>query len=326
MTLPIYNSGLRAPDGCEIRHFTGLFPSEAKSSGQTSGFPLPYDLATAFDFRIRCPMKNRLWLALPLVAFTGCSPVGADLNNTPTPGISLTKSQKSAIGKKIWQNECGGTIDGLTTWNDGEEFPSFGIGHFIWYPKGFHGRFNEAWPQFVRFAESQGSKIPTVGLVADCPWQTKGQFKREFRGAGMSQLRNWLSQNVTVQTDFIIARSKAALPKILAAAPASERARIKSNYHKVATTPQGVYALIDYVNFKGEGIKTSERYNDRGWGLLQVLGEMKTVPSGPGAAKEFGEAAKRALSRRIANSPPGRGEKRWERGWHNRCNSYGRPL
>jgi hypothetical protein len=45
---------------------------------------------------------------------------------------NLSESQKMAIGKKIWQNECGGTVDGLTTWNVGEEFPSLGIGHFIW--------------------------------------------------------------------------------------------------------------------------------------------------------------------------------------------------
>ena len=80
------------------------------------------------------------------------------------------------------------------------------------------------------------------------------------------------------------------------------------------------------MNFKGDGTPVSERYNGRGWGLLQVLGEMKEVPSGAAAATEFAAAAKRVLSRRIANSPPERGEKRWEEGWHNRCGTYGRPL
>ena len=108
--------------------------------------------------------------------------------------------------------------------------------------------------------------------------------------------------------------------------PAGERARIEANYRKVSTTPQGTDALVDYVNFKGDGTMVSERYNGRGWGLLQVLGEMKEVPSGAPAAAEFAAAAKRVLSRRIANSPPARGEKRWEQGWHNRCSTYGRPL
>ena len=142
----------------------------------------------------------------------------------------------------------------------------------------------------------------------------------------MSALRNWLAGNVGLQTDFIIARSRAALPKILAAAPGSEKARIEANYQKVSTTSQGTYALIDYVNFKGDGTQVSERYNGRGWGLLQVLGEMKEVESGAPAATEFAAAAKRVLSRRISSSPPERGEKRWEEGWHNRCGTYARPF
>ena len=116
------------------------------------------------------------------------------------------------------------------------------------------------------------------------------------------------------------------VPKILAAAPSSEKARIEANYRKVGTTPQGTYALIDYVNFKGDGTVPTEKYKGQGWGLLQVLGAMKDVPVGASAAAEFAASAKRMLSRRITNSPPERGEKRWEEGWHNRCATYSRPL
>ena len=238
----------------------------------------------------------------------------------------LAAAQKVSIGHKIWQNECAGSVTGLTTWNAGEEFPSLGIGHFIWYPVGFKGRFNETWPKFVAFAKKQGVSLPDVALAAHSPWNSREEFQRDFKGPRLSGLRKWLAINITVQTDFIIARSRAALPKILDAAPASERARIKVNYHKVGASPQGTYALIDYVNFKGEGTLVSERYNGRGWGLLQVLGEMHDVPSGPPAAVEFAAAAKRVLSRRIANSPRARGEKRWEEGWHNRCSTYAHPL
>lgn len=238
----------------------------------------------------------------------------------------LSAAQKNAIGRKIWQNECGGSVAGLTTWNAGEEFPSLGIGHFIWYPKGFNGRFNETWPQFVAFAKQRGAKLPGVALERHSPWNTKAEFQKDFNGPRLTSLRQWLSSNVEVQTDFIIARSRAALPKILAAAPPSERAKIEANYHKVAASPQGTYALIDYVNFKGEGIVATERYKGQGWGLMQVLGNMRDVPAGPAAAAEFAASAKRMLSRRIANSPPERGEKRWEQGWHNRCDTYARPL
>ena len=135
-----------------------------------------------------------------------------------------------------------------------------------------------------------------------------------------------LAANITVQTDYIISRSRGALPKILAAAPASERAKIEANYRKVATTSQGTYALIDYVNFKGDGTQTSERYNGYGWGLMQVLGGMKEVPAGPAAASEFAASAKRVLSRRVSNAPAARNEGKWLPGWHNRCDTYARPL
>ncbi len=238
----------------------------------------------------------------------------------------LTAAQKAKIGQKIWQNECAGSVSGLTTWNGGEEFPSFGIGHFIWYPAGFKGRFEESWPSFVVFAKKSGAKIPAVALERYSPWNTKAEFQKDFKGARLSSLRTWLAGSVGLQTDFIISRSRAALPKILAAAPASEKDRIAANYQKVAASAQGTYALIDYVNFKGEGTQMSERYNGYGWGLMQVLGGMKEVPAGAPAAVEFSASAKRTLSRRIANSPAARGEKRWEEGWHNRCSSYARPL
>ncbi len=241
-------------------------------------------------------------------------------------GSGLSGAQKAAIGRKIWQNECAGSVSGLTTWNAGEEFPSMGIGHFIWYPAGFKGRFDESWPEFAAFARKQGASVPAVGLEAHSPWQSKAEFQADFKGPRLAALRTFLAGNVGLQTDFIIARSRAALPKILAAAPGSERGRIEANYGKVATTAQGTYALIDYVNFKGEGTLTTERYNGRGWGLLQVLGEMKDSPSGAPAASEFAAAAKRVLSRRISNAPAARGEKRWEEGWHNRCSTYARPL
>ena len=266
---------------------------------------------------------RRLSLLFALLA-AACGPASPpEVSANPS---TLTAAQKQAIGRKIWQNECAGTVDGLTTWNAGEEFPSLGIGHFIWYPAGFNGRFNETWPQFVDFASRQGIQVPAVGRRADCPWNTKAEFQAAFRSPEMNELRQWLATHVDIQTDFIVARSRAALPKILAAAPAADRARIQANYDKVAATPHGTYALVDYVNFKGDGTQASERYNGQGWGLLQVLAGMREVPAGQAAASEFAASAKRALDRRITNSPQARGESRWREGWHNRCNTYARPL
>ncbi len=270
--------------------------------------------------------RSLLPLAAALLA-TACAPAGPpERGNAAATSLRLSDAQKAAIGQKIWQNESGGRVTGLTAWNAGEEFPSLGIGHFIWYPAGFNGPFEESWPRFIQFAVQRGANPPAVARERHSPWTSRAEFQRDFDGPRLKSLRQWLAASVGPQTDFIILRSRAALPKILAAAPAGQRARIEANYHKVASTPQGTYALIDYVNFKGEGTNPKERYRGEGWGLLQVLAGMKDVPTGPAAAKEFGESAKRTLSRRIANSPPDRGERRWEVGWHNRCNTYGRPL
>ena len=264
---------------------------------------------------------------LASLVLAACGPVSLPSQAAAKPAASyLTGAQKAAIGRKIWQNESGGSVDGLTAWNAGEEFPSLGIGHFIWYPAGFNGRFEESWPQFVAFARQQGARPPAIALERNAPWASRAAFQAEFRGPRLTALRQWLANTVPLQTDFIIARSRAALPKILAAAPGSDRGRLQANYNKVASTPNGTYALIDYVNFKGDGTQASETYKGKGWGLLQVLGSMKEVPAGQPAAAEFAASAKRLLDRRIANAPPARGEARWREGWHNRCNTYARPL
>jgi hypothetical protein len=238
----------------------------------------------------------------------------------------LSAAQKSTIGKKIWHNESGGTVNGLTAWNDGEKFPSFGIGHFIWYPSNYTGPFTESWPQFIAFAKKQGANPPPTAMLADCPWNSKKQFTAEFNGSRLIQIRKWLAANVNLQTEFIIAKSKATLPKIINAAPANDRGRIEENYKKVASTTNGTYALIDYINFKGDGLNSKELYNGKGWGLLQVLGGMKESVAGQSAAAEFSASAKRALDRRIKNSPPARGENRWREGWMNRCATYAKSL
>ena len=258
----------------------------------------------------------------------GSPPVLQEPHQSHLPGIiALNRTQQRAVGMKIWQNESGGKVDGLTHWNEGEEFPSLGIGHFIWYPRGFDGRWTETWPEFIRFARIRGVRgIPPTALLPACPWANRQAFQRDFNAAALSGLRSWLAANVDLQTEFIMAKSRAALPRIMAAAPAIHRTRIRANYDRVSTTPNGTYALIDYVNFKGDGTNPRERYKDQGWGLMWVLMDMQDGPAGQAAAREFSAAAKRRLDLRVRNSPPARGERRWTVGWHNRCDTYAQEL
>jgi hypothetical protein len=83
----------------------------------------------------------------------------------------------------------------------------------------------------------------------------------------------------------------------------------------------GRYALVDYVNFKGEGSRPEERYAGQGWGLAQVLAEMR---GGLPANVDFAGAAARVLERRVQNAPNERREQRWLPGWMRRVDSYRR--
>jgi hypothetical protein len=138
----------------------------------------------------------------------------------------------------------------------------------------------------------------------------------------MKQLRQFLADTVDLQTQFLIDRLQNALPKMLDEAAPAKRGQVQEQFQRVAASANGCYALIDYVNFKGEGVLHTERYNGEGWGLLQVLEEMRAGPSDP--TREFSRAASVVLKRRVANSPPTRNESRWLPGWINRVNSYSR--
>jgi hypothetical protein len=243
------------------------------------------------------------------------------------PAISLTHSEALEIGKKIWQNECNGTVAGLTSWNEGENFASLGIGHFIWYPKGQRGPFEESFPKLVSFIAKRGAKLPGLVLGAGehpCPWNSRAEFLRAQQTPEMKQLRQFLADTVDLQTEFLISRLQNALPKMLAEAAPSDRANIQRQFERLASTPQGCYALVDYVNFKGEGVLHTERYQGQGWGLLQVLENMHDTSAGKAAADEFARSAKATLIRRVQNAPPERHESRWLSGWLQRVNSYTR--
>jgi hypothetical protein len=242
----------------------------------------------------------------------------------PLHAITLSHADILRIGKKVWQNECNGTIAGLTSWNEGEDFASLGIGHFIWYPKERRGPFEESFPKLVSFISKRGAKLPTLLLGAGekpCPWNSRTEFLRAQHSTEMNQLRRFLADTIDLQAEFLMARLESALPKMLAEAAPSDRANVQEQFERLTKTPQGCYALIDYVNFKGEGVLHTERYQGQGWGLLQVLEAMRGT-SDAGAVDEFARAARTVLTRRVQNSPAERHESRWLSGWIRRVNSY----
>jgi hypothetical protein len=238
--------------------------------------------------------------------------------------LNISHADALRIGKKIWQNECNGTISGLTSWNAGENFASLGIGHFIWYPKDARGPFEESFPKMVSFVSSHGAKLPQFLLAPRelvCPWNSRTEFLHAQQTPQMKQLRQFLADTVDFQAEFLAQRLQEALAKMLAAAEPEMRDHVRERFNHLAESSTGCYALMDYVNFKGEGTNETERYRGQGWGLLQALEGM----SGNGnPAHDFAASAKNVLARRVQNSPPERHESRWLSGWQQRINSYTR--
>ncbi len=247
------------------------------------------------------------------------------LSACDTKCISVSQEELEKIGQLIFINEGAGKVDNLTTWNKGEEFASLGIGHFIWYPKDKEYRFYEIFPAVYEFIKSQGVEPPDwmeEMPVFDLPWDSREDFYSDFQTPEMVSLRQFLLKSIPQQSLFMAGRLEKSLPKILEAAPEESHEHIQQQFYRVANSPMGMYVLIDYVNFKGEGTLESERYNGQGWGLLQVLEGMRGTQEGLPALKEFAAGANRVLLRRVGNSPPQRGEKRWIPGWRNRIKTY----
>jgi len=138
----------------------------------------------------------------------------------------------------------------------------------------------------------------------------------------MIKFRRFLIKTMPFQADFIQKRLKSALPLMLTAVQERQRSHIRQQFDRVATAPMGMYALMDYVNFKGEGVNPKERYSGQGWGLLQVLAEMHGELPGIAATTEFARSAEMLLTRRVDLSPPERHESRWLAGWRKRIQTY----
>jgi len=244
--------------------------------------------------------------------------------------IKLTDKQANFIAQKVWQNEGAGLDKYLVHWNDGEDFASVGIGHFIWFSKGHTERFREVFPMVLASMEKKGVVMPSwLNSKTPLPWDTKEAFykAKKAKSKKHTELFAFLKATMPEQAAFMTQRLSTALPQMLETIedPAKQEL-IKKRFYEVmynkdgSLNERGLYVLLDYTNFKGEGTLKSERYNGQGWGLLQVLEHMN--PKETNKQKAFAESAKAMLSRRIKNSPPARGEERWRKGWNVRLETY----
>jgi hypothetical protein len=224
--------------------------------------------------------------------------------------------ETSRIGKLIYQNECGGQEKFLIHWNIGEEFMSLGIGHFIWYPVGVEKKFTETFPLLLRHFITREVALPEwLDPEVPAPWADLAAFRTAVDSDKYKQLLILMKRTFAYQVEFMSKRFADSVPVIV------KDKTIAAKAAAIATCPDGMYLLIDYLNFKGAGTAESEQYAGQGWGLMQVLASMEITDKPKDA---FAAAAEMVLKRRIANSPSERGEERWLPGWLNRIATYRR--
>ena len=238
------------------------------------------------------------------------------------PELKLTREQLLSVANKIFQNETGGSVSNLVDWNDGENFPSLGIGHFTWFKaSGGRSGFGDSLPDMIAYYKQKGIELPK--LLAESrysPWKSKSELmaKKANGDKDIQELIAFFDNTREIQVMFIYDRLKDSLSKMIEAS--SNKENLKNQFERMVNTPNGLYALIDYVNFKGEGLKGVSAYNNIAWGLRQVLENMKGTAVGQSALVEFSNSAKYVLEKRVQNAP--RNERRWLQGWYNRVDTY----
>ncbi len=244
------------------------------------------------------------------------------------------------IASRIYRNETGGELRQLTYWGEGEDFPSLGIGHFIWFPAGVDAPFDESFPPLLEYLQKNGGVCarPPAWLAAmnpvDAPWHSKQQFDDALDSQQMLELRAWLASTADAQAQYIAASfvHRWNALKLPAEKPASEELPngnkdvLTALLEQLVGTRQGMFAVIDYYNFKGLGTNTRERYNGEGWGLVQVLRDtvrrQASANAAPRALEDFVQSAASRLTQRVENAPPERKEAKWLPGWLHRVNAY----
>lgn len=238
-------------------------------------------------------------------------------------------SELYAIGDKIFKNETGGRIDQLSHWNLREDFASMGIGHFTWYPANRAQRFGNTFPGLLDYLKQNGVQLPAWVQRArfeGAPWRTREELMAAKRTPQVQQFSQLLYDTRHLQAKYIMDRAMRAMPKLVKTTPPHLRGLVANNLNAVANSRGGRYVLVDYTNFKGEGLRRNGGYKGQNWGLLQVLEEMKPSKPGSQALNEFADASMRVLERRVRNSDPRRNERKWLPGWRSRTNTYRNPI
>lgn len=242
---------------------------------------------------------------------------------TTVAAYSLQSDDINKIGMLIWHNEASQKRDLLVFWNSHEPFPSLGIGHCIWYPQGVTPVYTQLFSALCNYLQEHGVTLPLwleEAKNTGAPWRSREEFLQDTERT--EELRDLLESTIPLQTQFMIERLEQQWPDILQAAPIEKQEQLNSYYILMRNSPLGTYALVDYLNFKGNGLNSLEESNGQRWGLLQVLLDMPSNLTQENITKAFTVSAAKILITLIQNSAPSYRRVRYLHGWMRRISSY----
>ena len=268
-----------------------------------------------------------LYLSVVFISALLFTTQGFASQNSAPSSLDLSKLSQfdlDWIADRIYKNETNRQTKYLTHWNEGEEFPSFGIGHFIWLPDNAPVTFQQTFPQMVRFVSKE---VPAPKWLLELqpffpPWKDREYFYQVWLDEDLNLLRNWLEATKSQQADFIVGQLQIKFNEKLAYLPAEKVDEINQKIQKLSGSKLGMFLIVDYYNFKGLGFNIKEAYQGKGWGLLDII---MAMPFPYTQQKDyeiiFVDYAKKLLQRRIELSPEHRNEQRWRAGWFKRLDN-----
>ncbi len=250
-------------------------------------------------------MKRRRFLLLGGLGLLGVRQAAAQ--------FELKAYALDLLAQQLFEKECGGQQENLLWWSPHEPFPSLGIAHFIWLPEEVSVPFEQTFPQLIQFLDPSG-QLPAWLHAPYAPWPTRAAWQAEGKSSRMRWLQVWLWHTRQQQAAFVVARFNRRWQQACNRQPDGDRLQQRLQ-QLVEQVPHALWAVLDYSNFKGFGDLPQERYRGHGWGLVQVIRQMRSV-----TLEEFVLAAKAVLQRRIQLAH--QNERHWWPGWRKRVESY----
>jgi hypothetical protein len=237
--------------------------------------------------------------------------------------LAMSPEIMQKIGGQIWQNEASGREDLLVFWNEKESFPSLGIGHNIWFPEGHEIKYTQGFPLLCDYLKKSGIQWPPWvedALPKGAPWKNREEFYQDQER--ITELRQLLVATIPLQTKFMYDHLIQKIPKLILEAPIAQREKITQHINLLLTSALGTYILVDYLNFKGDGLNQKEESNGQRWGLLSVLIGMPENLTPDNVNKAFIVSAAKKLLMLIEHSAPDYRRVAFLPGWMNRLSTY----